>query len=377
MNKFISFTLIFIFLFSSVAISGKKRKKRSAGKWYFKISTSAVYDNNILKYSDKYLNRFKNREDEGRFHIDTYDDLISNNSLYISRSFYLFKRDKKYKNKRYRSNINLKIQHKKYIKNKIKDWSYFQIGFNQHLPKHFKINFSYSYIPEFYVRHFRDDDWVDIYGYTENTFKPYAFKKDNFSFYLQKRIIKGTQIRLNYSFMRYFHNKHFTEYDSKNNLAGIGIYQSLGKDVSINFNYNFINSSANGFDETNENRNDSDDSDASYEQDHFELGLTYKFPKIKDRRSQLRIKSRFEPRYYSSKKNYNLDKLHVGREDKNIRIFVNYEIALSKKLDVTGIFNWYNRDSGSSVEENDTYVANEKKYKQYQVGLELTYSFRK
>ncbi|RPI70427.1 MAG: hypothetical protein EHM47_12130, partial [Ignavibacteriales bacterium] len=54
----------------------KKKTEKKADKWALSLSIKPYYDSNILKYSEKYIDRFKNREDEGRFHIETIDDLV-------------------------------------------------------------------------------------------------------------------------------------------------------------------------------------------------------------------------------------------------------------------------------------------------------------
>ena len=71
--------LILLFLIFPSNVLAKKRKKRRSkpiDKWEIRLTLNTIYDNNILKYSTKYIERFQNREDEGRFNINTYDDLI-------------------------------------------------------------------------------------------------------------------------------------------------------------------------------------------------------------------------------------------------------------------------------------------------------------
>jgi len=54
--------------------------------WRAQIGLSTLYDDNILRYSDKYLGRFAWGEDEGRFHIETTDDLVLHTILRLERS---------------------------------------------------------------------------------------------------------------------------------------------------------------------------------------------------------------------------------------------------------------------------------------------------
>ena len=49
---------------------------------------------------------------------------------------------------------------------------------------------------------------------------------------------------------------------------------------------------------------------------------------------------------------------------------------MHKSLNLTGIFNWYERKSTSTMKENEITLADEKNYKQYQTGLKITYIFK-
>ena len=71
--KFI-LSIIFIVFCSIVVLAGDNPPK-SSGKFQASVSVNSFYDSNILKYSDKYIQRFENHQDIGRFHINRYDDL--------------------------------------------------------------------------------------------------------------------------------------------------------------------------------------------------------------------------------------------------------------------------------------------------------------
>jgi len=72
--------LLFFFLFfisTGEALAAEKKKKKKKIGLELKVGLAMTYDDNILKYSDKYLDRFMNGLEPGRFQwIDTYDDLI-------------------------------------------------------------------------------------------------------------------------------------------------------------------------------------------------------------------------------------------------------------------------------------------------------------
>ena len=360
---------VFFIAISSVQAQEKKKKKRKKKPVYevnFKLAT--IYDDNILKYSDKYLQRFMNSEDEGRFHIDTYDDVIFFTALQMSSSFYIFKKKK--------SVVNAEVSRRTYAVNKIKNWNYMAFGFRQYITKRLSFKFSYSYIPEFYVRHFRDDQWIAIYGYDEIVFQPYAFAKDNYGFWAQNTFFKSTRIKLSLYYSPYYHNEHYTEYDSKNWTYGAQIYQGVHKRVKIEAGYQFVTSDAKGYDASFQTPETTFGPDATYVEDRFTFGLAWQLPKIKKMSNSFSAKVGFQNRYYSSSYRPIIDPLHVGRVDKNIRWYFNYKLRLNKKMQLRAYYNLYIRDTETGAEINKQYVSNEKDYKQNIFGLEFIYKLK-
>jgi hypothetical protein len=345
--------------------SKKKRKKSSP--WDIEFSLQSNYDNNILKYSEKYLDRFMNHEDEGRFHINTYDDITIRPSLSATYTFRPFGKLK--------SKINAEFRHSFYTVNDIKSWSYFTVGFRQYLKKRTSFKIFYSHIPDFYIRHFRDDDWVDVFGYTKETFQPMGFSKDSYNFYIQKYFFKNTRVRFSAAYMKYFYNKHFTEYDCDNLVSSIKIYQPVHKKLKLIVGYQFTNSAAKGYDEEFETLDSSDDSDGSFDEDIYYFGFDWNMPRIFKRYNNLVVDCRIMKRYFSSTHFLEDDPTHAGRVDDNFRLYSTYNLKLNKKLKLSIFYNWFYRESDTSAEENKEYLKNEKAYRQYQLGFKLAYSF--
>lgn len=359
--------IIFFFLSNTDAFSQKKSKKKRQDL-EVKFRVASIYDNNILKYSDKYLERFMNGQDEGRFHIDTYDDLILFTSLKLTWTFNIFGDMK--------SKINGEASRRTYLVNDIKSWNYIAVGFQQYLSKRASFKILYSYIPYFYVRHFRDELWVDYYGYDPITFKPYAFSKDNFGFYIQNTFFKNTRIKLSLYYAKYYHNKYYTEYDSKDFLYGIKVYQPLHKKFKLEAGYQFVTSDAKGYDAAVETPETTNGPDATFVEDRFTFGFVWHLPRVSKRRNYLDVDFGILLRYYSSKHPPPVDPLHAGRVDKNFRFSAAYIINLNKFFKLSAYYKLYMRDSDTKALINSIYVSNEKDYSQYQLGLELTYKIK-
>ncbi|MEA3443414.1 MAG: hypothetical protein U9R19_01665 [Bacteroidota bacterium] len=366
-RAFLLLMITFLIIGNGEALAQKKSKKKNKN-WEIELGISSFYDNNVLKYSEKYLYRFDHGQDEGRFHINTYDDFIINPSFQATYTFRVFGKLK--------SKINGSFNRKIYTVNDIKSWNYFSLGFSQYLKKGGSFKLYYSHIPNFYIRHFRDNDWVDVVGYTPEAFQPMGFAKDSYGFWYKRKFIKNTQIKLSFSYLKYFYNEHFTEYDCNNLVYEIKLYQPVHKKIKLSFAYQFVISDAKGHDEEHETRDGSDDSDGSYNEDLFIFGFNWTMPRYFNHYNKFDLQCRVQKRYFSSKHYLELDPTHAGRIDDNIRLYATYYIKLSKELKLSVFYNHYFRESNTSAEANKIYLSNEKNYSQYQLGLKINYQFK-
>ncbi len=345
--------------------------KKKTYSWELKLSAGTTYDNNILKYSDKYIDRFINLEDEGRFHISSYDDMVIPYSVGLIYSNRFIGKLKTTLSAEYSSNS--------YANNGIKNWEQYDIYLRQSITKSISVYLSYSYIPDFYIRHFRDDDWVEQVGYTPEAFTPYAFSKDDISTWIQYNFSwKTTKLRTYFSYMRYFHNKHYTEYDSDNYLYGFRIYQSVTKKLSVDAGYRYVTSDAKAIDEAN----DFDEAavatrgDATYLEHTYIFGADYTLPKVFKLKNDVGITVQFIRRIYTTDHFLELDPIHAGRDDKSIRIYSSYNLQVFKNFSVSAFLNWIYRDSETLAEENREYLSDEKDYTQYQFGIKFRYNIK-
>ena len=370
-----------IFFFSFGNVLGQEKSKKKDKLFDVKIGLATFYDDNILKYSEKYLERFENGEDEGRFHIETYDDVILKPSLQIGATYQIFKKQK--------SRLSFSYNYNGYVVNEIKNWQFMSLAFQQSFLKKASFRISYSYVPEFYVRHFRDEDLVNYYkkvygfGYVPETFVPFSFAKDNYTLWIQNTFFKNTRIRLSIDYARYYHNVHYTEYDCKNWMYGILINQAITKKIRIEAGYEFTTSDANAYDlsdadgnyEPGETKANSDDADATNEEDGFFISCSWQIPDVLKHKHSFEAGLAYEKRYYTTNHYVEVDPEHAGRVDNNLSYNFAYDFQLSKSFDLSAFYRWMGRDSGSSS-WNDQYLTDEKDYRQGQVGIEVTYSLK-
>jgi hypothetical protein len=156
-------------------------------------------------------------------------------------------------------------------------------------------------------------------------------------------------------------------------MYGFRIYQSLFKNLDINFGYFYTTSDAKGYDELNEIKASSDDSDASnYEHAYF-AGFDFALPKVFSRNNDISIDAQYLRGFYTTDHYLELDPLHAGRYDYNYRVFVNYNIDLMENFSATAFYHWFGRESSTSAEANREYVSDEKDYTQYRIGINFNY----
>lgn len=327
-----------------------------APSWRFDLGVSSVYDDNILRYSDKYLSRFDNGEDPGRFHIKSRDDLILVSSIKASATMKLIGS--------LNTTASADVRRRTYTHNAVKDWYYYGANLRQDLSRKLSAQLGYSYIPGFYVRHYRDDDWVQVYGYTPATFQSYDFKKDELGGWVQYALFSTTRVRALASYMRYFYNEHFTEYDSKNSLFGFEIYHSFSKSFKVNGGFDIVYSRADGNTQT----------DASNDARALVLGADLQLPRVFGHVNSIGVEGEYTWTYFTTHNFLEVDVNHAGRRDYEDQVSVTYSFELLDNVNLALAYVWRQRMTETSALENANYLADEKNYSQYQIGLEARYS---
>jgi hypothetical protein len=335
--------------------------------WRGQVSLSSIYDNNALRYSDKYLGRFENREDEGRFHIQTTDDLLFQTSLHLERSLKPFSD--------LGSVFSGDLRLWKYTHNTIKDWWTFTLAARQELPARLLATFGYSHIPDFYVRHYSDDDWTSRVGQIPARFQPFSFTKDEYRYVLQQQFFQSSRVRLMYIAQRYYYNEHYTEYDSRNAVWSIDAAHPVLPTLRVSAGYAYTTSDTKGVDEPGEVRATSDDADGSFREDAYGAGMMWRLPRIAGLVTRLTLDTEYSRRCYTTTHYYYLDPQHSGRVDHEYMVSLAWSVRLDDPWEATIAYTWRERKARTSVPEIQNLLSDEKDYRQYQVELGLTYDF--
>lgn len=348
-----------------IAPPGRAQEEGDVRPWRAQIALGTIYDNNALRYSDKYLGRFEQREDEGRFHIGTTDDLAFHSTFRLERRLNPFGEAA--------SLLSGDLHLWNFTRNGIKNWWSFTLAARQELPERFTLSVAYSHIPDFYVRHYSDDDWEPRVGQTPARFQPFSFTKDEYRIAIQRQFFQSTRFRVTYAAQRYYYNEHYTEYDSRNGVWNFEGSHPLLSTLRVSAGYMYTTSDAQGVDAPGEVRSASDDADGSFREDAYSGGLAWRLPRIAGMTTRLSLDAEYSRRCFSSSRLYFLDQQHAGRVDHEYQASLRWSVGLGDDWETSIGYTWRQRDARSSITENEIILSDEKDFREYQVEIGLTY----
>ena len=353
--------------FIANSVFANKSSKEQEYKIKFKYELMASYDNNILNYSDKYIDYFKQGKQEGRFDLETIDDIIFKNALSVSI--------KKDFIKNLTTELTGQISRRGYITNPQKSWFYGNIGLSQELSNKLKIKVAYSVIPNFYVRNYRDED-IKYSFYTDDVYVPFEFAKENYYTWIYYDVFSKTKLGLNLSYQRYFYNKHFTEYDQNKYLIGLKVSHSYNKEIKLSLGVNVLSSNAKAYDQDFETANTSDDADASYDGANIGLGIDWRLPKLFKHKNSIDFAFKYNRNFFNTSSTPTKDVLHSGRVDNILVGGASYEFEYDKSISFLLNYHFYHRNAMSVNSANENYISEEKDYNKHRVGLGIIYKIQ-
>ncbi len=357
-NSIKKFLIIILFFSFWQNFSLAKEKKKTSKNLSLSVRTSLIYDNNILRYSDYYLNEFQNGINNGRFHISTYDDMIFTPELQIAYRKQIVKK--------LFSEIFIRTKFNKYFVNSIKDWGNISFGLKQNFPYKFYIRFKYDYTPHYYIRHYRDKEWIEFYGNSSDSFKEYWFAKDNYEILISKKILKNLSLNVLYNFADYYFGKYFTEYDAEQNIFGGKIFYRISRKLKINAGMKYVYLKAKG----------KPGVDPSYNEYKYYLSGSYSLHPFFGIKNSVALSLIYNERFYSSNYNFYSDPLHSGRYDKSILIFLYYNFTFKNIGDFSFFYNFNKRDAETVFNETTDSISRDKSFSQQRFGLKYKYSIK-
>lgn len=329
--------------------------------WSSRLRLASYYDDNILRYSEKFIERFENGRDPDRFRVESLDDVIQRLDLTVDRDFAgLGGR---------RAEFTLDVGHRAYSRNSIKDWTRFSASVGQDLGLGRAFELSISWLPGFYVRHLRDSD-LRGGGPSVDPFQPFEFDKGDVRLDYSHRLGIDHRARWHLGLASFRHVDAFREFDSDNVFAGLRLDSRLSRTFRLSYALEYTDSAARGWDEEGETLETSDDTDPSYRQWDVMVAARFRLPG--KRRSTLFLQAEVGLREYTTDKPASVAPLHNGREDDLLRFYASWQLDLGKGYSLTLFGQLRDRSSTALIEAD---IGDEKDYEQYELGLRLTARF--
>ena len=171
----------------------------------YKYEFSFGYEDNFMRFSDNELNTYHVNNNSNNDYLGdatTYDSGIIGSSLQIKLSPDL--------NNIYKTNLITKLKYNYYSSSDLKSYSSFSFRYEIKLASYRWLKFSYSLMPDYYLRTYIDRDLVP------NERFPCTFSNEIiYISYSHKLYFDRTWIDYRLIFNNQFYNKYFTEFDSK------------------------------------------------------------------------------------------------------------------------------------------------------------------
>jgi hypothetical protein len=350
---------LFVYSISLLFLVLSSGSSRAAAQPPFtlKLSYTTVYNDNILKYSVRDLDRFENNTEVYPSEIATTDDWVNTFGLRLYRDLDLGRR---WKLRPYYSfRISL------YAINRQKNLtSHLFLARLSHRYRYY-FYLQYSYTPGYYLRIYQDRDLSQYYPCDFDAYRQTA----RFRWRLNPAELEA---RWGREFLYY--NDHFTEYDSEAFFWGLNASYRLPIRVKFSAGYEFKASDNIGFASSpvttgTSPLEDTEYGDSSYEEDRYRLRLDCPLKTTVSRTYKFTFEYEHRLRYYQSDQPVEDDPFHTGRKDRR-RIFVTtLSLDLQTKIGFKAVFTYDQRRTDSPV----TTVSEIKNYDNRIFELVVTY----
>ncbi len=339
--------LFFTALFSLTTLFGQSLVERLAVPLYFRVTAGIGYDDNLLKFSDM---EKSSAIVNGLLPVgtDTFDSAVIKPEFRLLYSPVFFVDDA--------TNIILNFSYADYLQSDKKSHASYALRIEQHLAPYSWLKFQYSYLPDYFLRLYRDSD------YARNDRVECTFSLQNTALSYSLKIYRKTWLRIDAREVREYFNPNFTEYDTRILRGGL----KLSTDLISNIRLSGLYSAGNAVNTTFDTGYASTAKDRSFELDQWELSANWKTPAVV---SEFQVSVRSEHRRYLTDDPN--DPLHSGREHLDMRYEVKLSKMLSRELKMQVLWTSRHRKTTSV----HTWVEDYKSYSQNQVWLKFSYSF--
>ncbi|RQV98283.1 hypothetical protein EH220_03610 [bacterium] len=361
-----SLVLILLLLFAVTAAA--RKRDYPATEWGLRIAVGAIYNDNLLRFSDADLERFFEFDDRFATPIETVDDFETEYS--IRPSF------------RWRAPLNLMVDGYYNLKAVLRSSNSFT-DYQTHTlsasvrPRVRGYRWSFQYrafrIPSYYLRVYRDRDYNEQHAA--------RFMNWDHSAQFDYRVRSDAWLTFGVGYGTYYYNEKFTEYDSEYLEASVGARINLPADVSLSAGYTRRGSDNVGKDqgftpqfspESSPFEEDSEYGDADFNEDEFRLRARRRLDFVKLTDVDASLSYRLRRRVYTTDRSLLDDPFHRGRLDNRFEISPSIDIELSRRFDIGIYYLHEERDTESDSEA----VIRAKNFVRREYGMTLSCTVR-
>ena len=325
----------------------------------FKYETSLGYDDNFMRFSDIEINNYHIEEGTDNDYLGdskTYDSAILSSAFQVKLSPKIIES--------YKTNFIIKSKYNYYSSSQLKSYISFSGRFEMKLAPYSWIKFSYSLLPNYYLRTYIDRDLAPIDYY------PCSFSNETVYLSFSHKIpLNKTWIDYRFVMNNQFYNKNFTEFDSRIFGFEATLKSKMFKSYYSNFTYSYYNSD-------NISYNDSEmiqssKMDRSYVRNGFKVYIKKSFKKSFI--SSVGFKIYFNHRYYDLESWYYNSDNWKTYSDYDIRLEVSKKITKAISLDASA--RHFLRQVSSSSNAEVSWVEGYKNHQRNELWLKFVYNF--
>jgi hypothetical protein len=345
-----------------------KKADRKTARSPLSISGAAglqfIYDDNIVRYSDEYIDDFVHGRYPEKFAIETYDDLIISPMAEIAL-------DARYVPRRPTS-LRFRYTAWRYARNGTKNNDAMSVRLRQPAFGADYLELNYYYAPMAYIR-----ELPDRAPFTPRsapmTWSNFDYAYNSFSAAYWRRVGSRWEVRGRVGRVLRFYNRPFMENDTWEwNYSG-SLRYAFSERLKVRVEYTYHDAKARGADIVGETLETSDDSDPSFERDTYEIVTDYYFRGSLwiVRSAQLGLE--YFNYFFTSEKPLHLDPFHTGRKDTFYRVEIGVETAeVWRNMSLLAGYRFTERTTSSPWTGD---IAEDKDYRNHRVWTGLTYSF--
>jgi hypothetical protein len=335
-------------------------------EWGLRVSAAAIYNDNLLRFSQADIEQFYDFNPNFATPLQTTDDFESEYGIRPSL--------------RWRAPGNLMVDGYYVLKavvrseNRFTDYQTHSLSASvrsREIGYAWVARYRVLRIPSYYLRVYRDRDYNE----------QHAARFANWDHQAQFDLRLGSDwwLELNGGFGTYYHNRKFTEYDSKYFEGGLGSRISLPSAISMNGSYIRRVSVNVGKDQavtsvsgaiTDPLVEDSEYGDSDFNEDDFVFRLRRPLSFIRFAVVDGSIAYRHRRRVYTTDRSLIMDPFHRGRLDNRFEISPSISIALNQATDIGIYFIHEERDTQS----DNPAVIRAKEFVRREFGLTFAYT---